>query len=48
MLSVEAGARRVYSPRRVSTRQTIPSSQLTQGRFEVTEILGWDQRGGVM
>ena len=34
--------------RRVNTRQTIASSQLTQGRFEVTEILGWDQQGGLL
>ena len=26
----------------VSTSHLIPATQLTQGQFEVTEILGWD------
>ena len=35
-------------PPRVSTQQSIPTSQLSQGQFEVTDILGWDHEQGVL
>ena len=28
---------------KVSTSQIIPATQLTQGQFEVTKIVGWDE-----
>ena len=32
----------------VSFTSLLPLVQLTQGRFEVTQILGWDQNTGYM
>ena len=33
---------------RVSTSQTMTTSQLTQGQFEVTEIVAWDQKTNIL
>ena len=32
----------------VSTSQIIPAMQLTQGQFEVTKVLGWDETENMM
>ena len=32
----------------VSTTQVIPTIQLTQGRYEVTKVVGWDEKSDLM
>ena len=32
----------------VSTSQVIPSKQLTQGQYEVTKVVGWDEKSDLM
>ena len=33
---------------KVSTSQIIPAIQLTQGQFEVTKVVGWDESASMM
>ena len=33
---------------KVSTSQIIPAMQLTQGQFEVTKVVGWDENENMM
>ena len=32
----------------VSTTQVIPTIQLTQGQYEVTKVVGWDEKSDLM
>ena len=32
----------------VSATQVIPAMQLTQGQFEVTKVVGWDEKANIM
>ena len=31
-----------------STTQVIPTKQLTQGQYEVTKVVGWDEKSDLM
>ena len=33
---------------KVSTSQVIPATQLTQGQFEVTKVVSWDEKRNTM